>query len=88
MVATTSKTTDANWKIKLFRQEKKYFTNIIIKFKVLAMKAKTNDIHVIFLLKKNVRTDIIKTILEYLPIAICYKTRMWTDFGLGLGLEQ
>jgi len=67
VVATTSKTTDADWKIKLFRQEKKHFTNIIIKFKVLAMKAKT---HVIFLLKKNVRTDIIKTILEYLPIAV------------------
>jgi len=37
----------------------------MIEFKALAMKAKTDDMHVIFLLKKNVWTDIIKTILEY-----------------------
>lgn len=32
------------------------------------MKAETNNIHTIFLLKKNVRSDMIKTILGYLPI--------------------
>jgi len=42
---------------------------IIIEFKLLAIKAETDDMHVIFLLKKNVRSRIIKTILEYLPIA-------------------
>jgi len=42
----------------------------MIKFKALAIKTETNDIHVIFLLKKNVRNNIIKTILEYLLIAI------------------
>jgi len=62
VLSNKSKTTDADWKIKLFRQGKKHFTNIMIKFKVLAMKAKTNNMHVMFLLKKNVRTDIIKTI--------------------------
>jgi len=40
----------------------------MIKFEVLAMKAETNDMHAIFLLKKDVRADIIKTILEYPPI--------------------
>jgi len=41
----------------------------MIEFEILAMKAKTDDMHVIFLLKKNVKSDTIKTILEYLPIA-------------------
>ena len=37
----------------------------MIEFKALAMKVETNDIHAIFLLKKNVWVDIIKTILGY-----------------------
>ena len=35
---------------------------------MLAIKAGTNDMHAIFLLKKNTRSDIIKTILGYLSI--------------------
>ena len=42
----------------------------MIKFEVLAIKAETNNIHVIFLLKKNVKSNIIKTILEYLSITV------------------
>ena len=42
----------------------------MIEFEVLSMKTKTNDIYVIFLLKKNVRTDIIKMILGYPPMAV------------------
>jgi len=42
----------------------------MIEFETLAMKAKTDDMYVIFLLKKNIRTDIIKTILGYPLIAI------------------
>jgi len=42
----------------------------MIEFKALAMKVDTNELYAIFLLKKNVRQDIIKTILEYLPIAV------------------
>ena len=60
---------DAKWKIETFKQDKKHIANFIIKFEVLAMKAETNDIHVIFLLKENIQTDIIKTILRYLLIA-------------------
>jgi len=39
----------------------------MIEFKTLAMKVETDDMHVIFLLKKNVRSNIIK-ILGYPPI--------------------
>jgi len=65
-----SKAVDAEWKIETFKQGKKHIVDFMIKFKVLAMKADTNDLHAIFLLKKNVWHDIIKTILNYPPIAI------------------
>ena len=42
----------------------------MIEFDALAMKTDTDELHTIFLLKKNVRQDIIKTILEYPPIAM------------------
>jgi len=42
----------------------------MIEFDVLAMKANTDELHAIFLLKKNVRLDIIKIILGYPPIAV------------------
>ena len=42
----------------------------MIKFKALAIKAETNDMHIIFLLKKNVKTNIIKMILGYPPMII------------------
>ena len=40
----------------------------MIEFKALAMKTDTDELHTIFLLKKDVWQDIIKTILGYLPI--------------------
>jgi len=49
----------------MFRQKKKYIANFIIKFEALAIKAKTNNLYAIFLLKKNIQTDIIKTIIGY-----------------------
>jgi len=42
----------------------------MIEYNVLAMKVKTDDMYTIFLLKKNIQADIIKTILEYSPIAV------------------
>ena len=39
--------------------------DFIIKFEALAIKADTDELYVIFLLKKNVQQDIIKTILGY-----------------------
>jgi len=37
----------------------------MIKFEVLVIKTEMDNIHTIFLLRKNVRTNIIKTILGY-----------------------
>jgi len=49
----------------------------MIEFDVLAIKVETNEIHAIFLLKKNVRADIIKTILGYSPIAALEMLKEW-----------
>ena len=65
-----SKTADAEQKIEMFKQSKKHIANFMIEFKVLAIKAETDDLNAIFLLKKNVQMDIIKTILGYPPIAV------------------
>ena len=65
-----SKAADAKWKIETFKQGKKNTADFIIEFEALAMKADTDKLHMIFLLKKNVRYDIIRTILGYLPITI------------------
>jgi len=39
--------------------------------------AETNDIHTIFLLKKNVKSNIIKIILEYLSIVVPEILKKW-----------
>ena len=70
MFSDKSKAADAEWKIETFKQGKKHIVDFIIEFKVLAMKADTDDLYAIFLLKKNVQYDIIKTILGYPPIAM------------------
>ena len=49
-----TKTADAEWKIETFKQGKKNMADFIIKFKALAMKVDTDELHTIFLLKKNV----------------------------------
>ena len=72
-----TKAADAEWKIETFKQGKKNTANFMIKFKALAMKADTNELHTIFLLKKNVRHDIIKTILGYPPIAMSDTLKEW-----------
>ena len=70
MFSNKSKAADAEWKIEIFKQEKKYIANFIIEFEALAMKAETDELHAIFLLKKNVQADIIKTILGYPPMIV------------------
>jgi len=64
-----SKIVDVEWKIEMFKQSKKYIADFMIKFKVLAIKTEINDLYAIFLLKKNVQIDIIKTILGYPSMA-------------------
>ena len=49
----------------------------MIEFEVLAIKAETNNMYIIFLLKKNVRSNIIKTILGYLPIIVPESLKEW-----------
>jgi len=82
-----SKAADTEWRIKTFKQEKRNTVDFIIEFKVLAMKADTDELHTIFLLKKNVRHDIIKTILGYPPITMPETLKEWkvaiTSVGQG-----
>jgi len=72
-----SKAADAEWKIEIFKQGKKNMADFMIKFEALAMKANTDELHAIFLLKKNARQDIIKTILGYPPIAMPETLKEW-----------
>jgi len=82
-----SKAADAEWKIETFKQGKRNTADFIIEFEALAMKADTDELHAIFLLKKNVRHDIIKTILGYPPIAMPETLKEWkvaiTSVGQG-----
>jgi len=48
-----SKAADVKWKIEMFKQEKRNTVDFIIEFEALAMKANTDELHAIFLLKKN-----------------------------------
>ena len=87
MFSDKTKAADAEWKIETFKQGKKNTANFIIEFEALAMKADTDELHAIFLLKKNVRHDIIKTILGYPPIAMPETLKEWkvaiTSVGQG-----
>ena len=51
--------------------------NFIIEFEALTIKTNTDKLHTIFLLKKNVWADIIKTILGCLPIATPEILKEW-----------
>ena len=77
MFSDKSKIADTEWKIKTFQQGKKHIANFMIEFNALAMKIETDDMYAIFLLKKNVQADIIKTILGYLPIAVPNTLKEW-----------
>ena len=77
MFSDKSKIADVEWKIEMFQQSKKHIADFMIEFKMLAMKAETDDIYAIFLLKKNIWADIIKTILGYLPIAAPNTLKEW-----------
>ena len=49
-----TKAADAKWKIESFKQGKQNTADFIIEFEALAMKANTDELHAIFLLKKNI----------------------------------
>ena len=54
MLSDKTKAADTEWKIEIFKQGKMNMVDFMIKFKALAIKADTNILHTIFLLKKNV----------------------------------
>jgi len=45
---------DVKWRIEFFKQGKKNTADFMIEFKALAIKANTDELYAIFLLKKNV----------------------------------
>ena len=49
-----TKAADAEWRIEFFKQGKKNTVDFIIEFKALAIKVDTNELHTIFLLRKNI----------------------------------
>jgi len=59
----------------------------MIEFDILAMKAETDEMHAIFLLKKNVRADIIKIILGYPPMAAPKMLKEWKVAITSVGQE-
>jgi len=54
MFSNKTKAADVEWKIETFKQGKKNTTDFMIEFDTLAMKVDTDELHTIFLLKKNV----------------------------------
>jgi len=54
MFSNKTKAADAEWKIEIFKQEKKNTVDFMIEFDTLAMKTDTDKLYAIFLLKKNV----------------------------------
>jgi len=61
--------------------------DFIIEFEALAMKVDIDELHAIFLLKKNARQDIIKTILEYPPMAMPETLKEWKMAITSVGQE-
>ena len=72
-----TKAADTEWKIKSFKQGKKNTMDFMIEFNILAMKMNTDELHTIFLLKKNIQSNIIKTILNYPSIAVPETLKEW-----------
>jgi len=81
------KAANAKWKIESFKQGKKNTVDFMIEFDVLAMKADTNELHAIFLLKKNIWPDITKTILGYPSIAVPEILKEWKVVITSVGQE-
>jgi len=52
MFSDKTKTADARWKIKSFKQEKKNTVDFMIEFDTLAMKMDTNELHAIFFIEE------------------------------------
>src|SRR6201999_3986872 len=73
------------WDIEKFRQRDKHTADFLIEFEVLKARAKTDDNHAIFLLRRNAREDIIHTIMGYPPKSIPKTYEDWKDTILSVG---
>ena len=87
MFSNKMKAANAKWKIESFKQGKKNTADFMIEFDALAMKVDTDKLYAIFLLKKNIWPDIIKTILGYPPIAAPETLKEWKVVIISVGQE-
>jgi hypothetical protein len=80
---------EAMVEIESFKQGNCHIADFPIKFHVLKTTSMTDDAHAIFLLKKNIRQDIIKTILSYPLDSIPDSLTDWLAAikSVGLGYE-
>ena len=81
------KAVDIKWKIESFKQGKQNTADFMIEFETLAMKVDMDKLHDIFLLKKNVQPNIIKTILRYLSIIVLEMFKEWKMVITSVGQE-
>ena len=90
MFSDKMKVADAEWKIESFKQGKKNTVDFMIEFNTLAMKADTDELHTIFLLKKNIWLNIIKMIVGYPPIVAPETLKEWkvVIMSVGQGYES
>ena len=65
-----------NGKLK-YSDKRRDITDFMIEFKTLTIKTKTNNTYTIFLLKKNIRSNIILIILKYLSITVPESLKKW-----------
>ena len=87
MFSNKMKAANAKQKIESFKQGKKNTADFMIEFDALAMKVDTDKLYAIFLLKKNIWPDIIKTILGYPPIAAPETLKEWKVVIISVGQE-
>jgi len=85
MFSDKTKLADTKWRIESFKQEKWNIADFMIEINTLVMKADTDELHAIFLLKKNVQQNITKTILDYPPIAIPKILKEWKVAIISIG---
>ena len=79
----------AQWRIESFKQGNRHISDFIIEFHVLMNKAKVDKSHAIFLLRKNVKQEIIRNILAFPPSSVPETLDEWitTIESVGRGYE-
>jgi hypothetical protein len=78
----------AQIQIEDFKQGNQHINDFIIRFGVLRDTSKIDETHAIFLLKRHVKSDIIKIIMGYPPIAIPSNLEEWISAIQSVGKGQ